>query len=84
MVTAMLIQECTNNVGQLSQEERDELLGHLKSKWSICNTAYQKMTFTLDTPTKKKRKEVYEQQLAEIEKDIQLLERGDVVLVVED
>jgi ADP-glucose pyrophosphorylase len=78
------VQECTNNIGQLSQEEREELLGHLKSKWSTVNTAYQKMTFTLDTPTKKTRKEVYEQQLAEIEQDIQTLERGDVVLVVED
>lgn len=40
------------------------------------------MTFTLDTPAKKKRKENYERQLAEIEKDIQTLEKGEVVLVV--
>ena len=60
------------------------LIGHLKIKWSSVNTAYQKLSFTLDTPTKKHRKEMFEQQLADIEKDIQLLERGQHVLVVND
>ena len=78
------VQDVTSNVGQLSPEERAQLIGHLKTKWSSVNTAYQKMTFTLDTPTKKARKETYEAQLAEIEKDIQTLERGEVILVVED
>lgn len=78
------VQDTTAGMGQLSGEERAQLLGHLKTKWSSVNTAYQKMTFTLDTPTKQKRKETYEQQLAEIEKDIQTLDRGDVILVVED
>ena len=78
------VQDVTSNVGQLSDEERAQLVAHLKSKWSSVNTAYQKMTFTLDTPTKKKRKETYEAQLAEIEKDIQTLQRGDVILVVDD
>jgi Calmodulin-binding len=78
------LQDVTNSVGQLSPEERAQLLGHLKTKWSSVNTAYQKMTFTLDTPTKQKRKETYEAQLADIEKDIQMLERGEVILVVED
>lgn len=78
------MQDVGSNVGQLSEDERSQLIAHLKSKWSSVNTAYQKMTFTLDTPTKKKRKETYEAQLAEIEKDIQTLERGDVILVVDD
>jgi hypothetical protein len=78
------VQDTTSSMGQLSAQERTELVGHLKTKWSSVNTAYQKMTFTLDTPTKQKRKEAYEQQLADIEKDIQLLERGEIILVVED
>jgi Calmodulin-binding len=78
------VQDVTSNVKQLSAEERAQLVGHLKTKWSSVNTAYQKMTFTLDTPTKQKRKETYEAQLAEIEKDIQLLEKGEVILMVED
>jgi hypothetical protein len=52
-------------------------------KWSSVNTAYQKIPLTLDTLLKKKRKEVYEQKLAEIEKDIQMLEQGEVVLVMD-
>jgi predicted transcriptional regulator len=78
------LQDITSGMSQLSAEERAQLISHLKTKWSSVNTAYQKMTFTLDTPTKRKRKETYEQQLAEIEKDIQTLERGEVILVVED
>lgn len=68
----------------MSQSERQALIGHLKVKWSSVNTAYQKISFTLDTPTKRKRKEVFEQQLADIEKDIKLLERGDSILIVND
>ena len=52
-------QDDGNGVGQLTAEERAQLIAHLKVKWSSVNTAYQKMTFTLDTPTKQKRKETY-------------------------
>ena len=69
---------------QLPEEERQQLLRHLKGKWASINSAYQKMTFTLDTPAKQKRKEQYERQLAEIEKDVKTLERGEVVLVTDN
>eukprot|EP00892_Ulva_mutabilis_P011911 jgi/Ulvmu1/9092/UM005_0187.1 len=72
----------TDGVAQLDPADRKQLIHHLKLKWSSVNTAYQTMTFTLDTPAKKKRKETYERQLAEIEKDIELLEKGEVVLIV--
>lgn len=72
------------HVTQLEEAERKELLAHLKTKWDTINTAYQKMTFTLDTPAKQKRKENYEKDLLDIEHDIQMLERGDVVLVVDE
>lgn len=39
-------------VRSISREERDQILRHLKLKWASVNTAYQKMTFTLDTPAK--------------------------------
>jgi len=48
------------------------------------NTAYQKLPFSLDTPAKMKRKETFEKQLTEIEKDVQLLEHGSTVLVLQD
>lgn len=141
----------------ITGHERDEILRHLKLKWASVNTAYQKMTFTLDTPAKQvshppisgfllmpyrisraaprvrphmrpptssiltsisppssvltsvpsssvpprnstvphrkafclllclqKRKEQYEAELSEIERDIRMLEKGDTILVVED
>lgn len=77
-------QEMPTHVTQLDEVERTELLAHLKTKWGSINTAYQKMTFTLDTPAKQKRKENYEKELLDIEHDIQMLERGDVVLVVDE
>lgn len=72
-----------NKVAKLDPEERAQLIHHLKIKWSSVNTAYQKVPLTLDTLLKKKRKEEREQQLTEIERDIKLLEQGEVVLVMD-
>jgi len=69
-------------VEQLSNEERQELLRHLKRKWASVNTAYQKQPLSTDTDQKKHRKEEIEKLLAEIEKDIKTLERGDMVLIM--
>ena len=63
---------------KMSEDERLHLLSHLKSKWEEVNSVYQKMTFTLDTPAKQKRKENYELTLSQIEKDIQKLEKGNI------
>ena len=49
----------------------------------MTNEGYQKLTFTLDTPAKKTRKEKYEAELAQLEKDIELLSRKTVVIVDE-
>lgn len=70
-------------VRKMSEDERNHLLLHLKSKWEEVNSVYQKMTFTLDTPAKQKRKENYEQTLSQIEKDIQRLEKG-TIFIAED
>lgn len=79
----MEVEECECGE-KLTSEVRDELLGHLKDKWATVNTAYQKLTFTLDTPAKKKRKERYESLLTEIEKDIQLLEKHDNIIITKE
>lgn len=70
-------------VKELGVEERELLLKHLKIKWAQVNTAYQKMTFTLDNPAKKKRKADYEKELSEVERDIKMLEKGETILVVD-
>ena len=63
---------------KLSEEDREELLVGLKLKWAEVNEKYQKMTFTLDTPAKRQRKERYEEQLMQFEKDIEMLSRKNI------
>lgn len=65
-------------LSKLSEEERTELLAGLKLKWAEVNEKYQKMTFTLDTPAKRQRKERYEEQLMQFEKDIDILSRKNI------
>ena len=62
----------------MDEKEKEELLSALKAKWNHINESYQKMTFTLDTPAKRSRKENYEADLAQLEKDIQMLSRKNV------
>ena len=69
-------------VMQLPEEERKELLKHLKRKWASINTAYQKQSLSMDSDQKKHRKEEIERLLAEVEKDIKTLERGDMILIM--
>mmetsp|Transcript_27518 Transcript_27518/g.46059 ORF Transcript_27518/g.46059 Transcript_27518/m.46059 type:complete len:247 (+) Transcript_27518:107-847(+) len=76
-------QEHQSNVRQLEEGERQQLISALKSKWQVVNEGYQKLSFTLDTPAKKTRKEKYEGELVQIEKDIETLSRR-VVLVAEE
>ncbi len=57
---------------------------HLKRKWGRVNEAYQKFSLSVDNEQKKLRREELERQLAEIERDIKTLERGEVVLVVDE
>jgi len=66
----------------LPEEDRLQLIGGLKAKWEQVNTAYQATTHLtkLDTIGKLKRKEKYETQLAQIEKDIAKLNRRNLLV----
>lgn len=44
----------------LGESERQELLRGLKQNWERINKEYQQLSFALDTPAKKARKEQYE------------------------
>jgi len=63
----------------LPEEERLKLIDDLKSKWDAVNATYQQSSVlslaSLDTIGKVKRKEMYEAQLAQIEKDIEKLSK---------
>ncbi len=84
LVDCVRSQEGNQSVSQMSSEDRAQLLYHLKQKWGRVNHAYQGFSLAVDTEMKKHRKEGLEAQLAEIERDIKTLERGDVVFVMEE
>jgi hypothetical protein len=72
---------------QMADDERTQLVNSLKAKWDAVNKQYQQSSVlslaSLDTIGKVKRKEMYEAQLAQIEKDIEKLSKK-VVYVAED
>lgn len=69
-------------VRPLQEEERQHLINGLKSKWEQVNTDYQATTHVtkLDTVGKVKRKEKWEAELSQIEKDIEKLNRQNIAV----
>jgi len=71
----------------MEEEEKAGMVRALKVKWDAVNTQYQQTSVlslaSLDTIGKVKRKEQYEAQLAQIEKDIEKLSKK-TVYVAED
>ena len=66
----------------LPEDERMGLINELKTKWDEVNGYYQQTSTlglaSLDTIGKVKRKEMYEAQLAQIEKDIEKLSKKNI------
>lgn len=77
-----LQQDEDEKVDAMDQEEREELVNALKAKWDHVNKMYQKIghNVVFDTQGKVRRKENLENQLTQIEKDIELLQRGTVMV----
>merc|ERR1712048_653320 len=71
-----------SQVRSLDEAERSDLIHGLKAKWEAVNTDYQATTHLtkLDTIGKTKRKEKYEAELSQIEKDIEKLNRKNIVV----
>lgn len=67
----------------LSTEERSSLLNSLKIKWEEVNAEYQQITHmtVLDTLSKVRRKERFEFELKQIEKDMNLLKRKEDIWI---
>lgn len=72
-----------NGMRLLPEEERLQILEGLKQKWGQLNTQYQTMSFTVDTIAKRRRKEQYERELAELERDIERMSKQFVYVAVE-
>lgn len=68
----------------LTAEERRDLLLKLKRKWDDTNKKYQKITHivNLDTIGKVRRKEAFEKELDQLQKDIQLLSQKRPIRIV--
>jgi len=66
----------------MAEQERQGLIHGLKSKWESVNTEYQAATHLtkLDTIGKTKRKEKHEAELAQIEKDIEKLNKRNIMI----
>jgi len=66
----------------LPEEERQKLVTGLKARWEQINTEYQGATHitNLDTHGKVKRKEKWEAELSQIEKDIERLSRRNILV----
>merc|ERR1711937_711047 len=62
----------------MANDEKMAMLEGLKTNWDRINKAYQTLSFTLDTPAKKQRKEEFEAQLEQIERDIEKLSKRSV------
>jgi len=73
---------------QLEESERLMLVDQLKGKWDEVNATYQRSSVlslaALDTIGKVKRKEKYEAQLAQIERDIEKLSKKVVYVALDD
>jgi hypothetical protein len=72
--------EASAGVRGLDEEERQEMISGLKAKWESVNTAYQGGTHItkMDTQGKMARKEKHEAELAQIEKDIEKLNKRGI------
>lgn len=69
-------------VQPMGEDERYGLIEGLKSRWEQVNTEYQAGTHItkLDTIGKIKRKEKYEAELSQIEKDIERLNKRNILV----
>ncbi|ETV82285.1 hypothetical protein H257_04977 [Aphanomyces astaci] len=69
-------------VEAMDDDERLQLIDALKAKWDHVNAKYQKLchNVSFDTQGKVRRKETFEKELTQIEKDIQVLSRGPVAV----
>ena len=78
------MEEGPSGMRLMADDERNELVRALKTKWDDVNRLYQGSSVlslaSLDTIGKVKRKEMYEAQLAQIEKDIEKLSKKNIYI----
>jgi hypothetical protein len=73
-------EEAASGTAVLSDEEREHLLQGLKERWRRANDSYQTISFSVDMPQKRQKKEELEALMATIEKDIAKLSKQVVIV----
>jgi hypothetical protein len=78
----MLDEDEGARVEPMDERERQQLVCALKAKWDHVNAKYQKLCHNVvfDTLGKVRRKETFEKELTQLEKDIELLSKGQVAV----
>lgn len=67
-----------DSLDAISTKDKISILAGLKEKWEELHHQYQGISVMTDTAPKKNRKERLEAQMSNLERDIDLLERGDL------
>ena len=67
----------------MSDEERDAILNGLKQNWDELHKTYQSLSVVIDTIPKRMRKEKLETEMKLLEKDIDLLQRHQLVYIAD-
>ena len=67
----------------MSEDERDAILGGLKQNWDELHHVYQSLSVVTDTIPKKIRKERLETEMKALEKDIDLLQRHQLIYIAD-
>ena len=67
-----------DSLDAISASDKASILAGLKEKWEELHHQYQGISVMTDTAPKKNRKERLEAQMSNLERDIDLLERGDL------
>mmetsp|Transcript_135008 Transcript_135008/g.190916 ORF Transcript_135008/g.190916 Transcript_135008/m.190916 type:complete len:248 (-) Transcript_135008:203-946(-) len=70
-----------NGLTQMPEDERQSLLNGLKANHNVLQKAYLGLSVIVDTIPKKEKKQAMERQLADLERDIALLERHNTVFI---
>ncbi|KAG9394566.1 Calmodulin-binding [Carpediemonas membranifera] len=71
-----------SNVVEMPEEERQQLLAALRERWQKVDGEFQLTSFVLDTDSSKRKYEGLAKELQQLEKDIEMLEKGKVVVRV--
>lgn len=76
-----LIVSITGAMKQLSESERNAILTGLKANWEDLYHQYQGLSVVTDTLPKKHRKERLENEMKQLERDIQMMEKHATVYI---